>query len=102
MWMFVFGLLCSFGTVLSLRAAVYEHVVISPDEPWRNFTRDEAFNWMLKNLEIFEEQTATAAQQVSLLHKTDMSTLSESISFYILTFILTFYSSSAVCRLLVL
>ena len=66
MWMFVFGLLYSFGTVLSFRAAVYEHVVISPDEPWRNFTRDEAFDWMLKNLEIFEEQTATAAQQVSL------------------------------------
>lgn len=48
---------------LAFKVAVYEHVVISPEEPEGNFTRDEAFAWMLKNLEIYEEQVQEAAAQ---------------------------------------
>lgn len=69
----VFILLVSLETILAatkyatisprFKAAVYEHVVISPEKASRIFTRDEAFYWMSKNLKVFEEQTAIAAQQ---------------------------------------
>ena len=58
-------ILCDFNVVSTFKAAVYEHVVISPDNATKTFTRDEAFTWMSKNLDIYEEQVAKAASQVS-------------------------------------
>ena len=59
-------LACGVEVELAFKAAVYEHVVISPDDPLKNYTRDEAFEWMLKNLDIYEEQVARAAKEVSI------------------------------------
>jgi hypothetical protein len=47
-----------------VKVAVYEHVVISPDNPEAYFTRQEAFQWMSKNLEVFDEQSQKAAKEV--------------------------------------
>lgn len=58
-----FLLVFDVNVILTYKAAVYEHVVISPDDPLSNFTRDEAFQWMLKNLDIFEQQVVAAAEQ---------------------------------------
>ncbi|XP_053375141.1 pantetheinase-like [Mercenaria mercenaria] len=46
-----------------VKVAVYEHVVISPDDPEAYFTRQEAYQWMLKNLDVFVEQAKDAAKQ---------------------------------------
>ena len=48
------------------KAAVYEHVVISPTNAEGNFTREEAFTWMSKNLNVFEKQIKTASALVSI------------------------------------
>ena len=63
-----FLLLCDVNVVSTFKAAVYEHVVISPENAGKNFTREEAFTWMLKNLDIFEEQVAKAATEVRFFH----------------------------------
>ena len=57
-------ILCDINVISTFKAAVYEHVVISPDNATKNFTREEAFTWMSKNLDIYEEQVAKAASQV--------------------------------------
>ena len=62
-----FLLVFDVNVILTYKAAVYEHVVISPDDPLSNFTRDEAFQWMLKNLDIFEQQVVAAAEQVGIV-----------------------------------
>lgn len=56
-------LFCDVNVGLTFKAAVYEHVVISPDDPLKTFTREEAFKWMLKNLDIYEEQVILASAQ---------------------------------------
>lgn len=48
---------------IRIKVAVYEHVVISPDNPERNFSRQAAFRWMSKNLAVFEKQIRLAANQ---------------------------------------
>lgn len=47
-------------------AAVYEHRVILNPEPNVPLSRQDALQHMQKNLEIYEEQAALAAQQVLL------------------------------------
>jgi len=51
------------------KVAVYEHVVISPDNPTGDFTRDEAFDWMLLNLKVIREQSKLAADKVRIVNK---------------------------------
>jgi hypothetical protein len=51
-------------TSTKVKVAVYEHVVISPDHPKAFFTRQEAFQWMSKNLNVFDEQARRASEQV--------------------------------------
>ena len=40
--------------------------MISPENARKNFTRDQPFTWMLKNLDIFKEQVAKAATQLDV------------------------------------
>lgn len=60
---FIFSICVAIVTTAKVKVAVYEHVVISADDPEAVFTRQEAFQWMAKNLKVFEEQVRTAAVQ---------------------------------------
>ena len=60
-------ILSVFAVIVScakVKVAVYEHVVVSPENPEAYFTRQEAFQWMSKNLNVFVQQTRKAAEQV--------------------------------------
>lgn len=61
---FVELLLLVVNSGAAVKVAVYEHVVISPDHPEGQFTREEAYQWMLKNLQVFRAQAKIAADQV--------------------------------------
>lgn len=58
------SLFFAMGTTIKVKVAVYEHVVVSPDDPEAVFTRLEAFQWMSRNLVVFEEQARAASEQV--------------------------------------
>ncbi|XP_060605524.1 pantetheinase-like isoform X2 [Ruditapes philippinarum] len=60
---FLLSIGISMITSAKVKVAVYEHVVISPDDPEALFTRQEAFQWMSKNLNVFVEQARKASEQ---------------------------------------
>lgn len=70
--MFYFGAIFTFALIFtptnaanfSYVAAVYEHNVILNPDPRVPLSRLEALQHLQKNLDVFEEQAARAAQQV--------------------------------------
>lgn len=61
----ILGCSVAIATGAKVKVAVYEHVVISPDDPEDYFPRREAFRWMSKNLDVLAKQAQNAAIQVS-------------------------------------
>lgn len=56
-----------YSTCALVKVAVYEHVVMSPTPADGNFTREEAFDWMLKNLEVTRQQAQIASEKVRVI-----------------------------------
>ncbi|KAL4223985.1 Biotinidase [Mactra antiquata] len=59
--LFIIGCVVTMGTCTKVKVAVYEHVVISPDDPENYFPRREAFRWMSKNLDVLARQAKIAS-----------------------------------------
>lgn len=60
-------------------AGVFEHRVILNPDPRVPVTRQEALQHMTKNLDVYEEQAARAAQQVRLYHSATNNSLQKII-----------------------
>lgn len=56
-----------YATCAIVKVAVYEHVVMSPTTADGNFTREEAFDWMLRNLEVTRQQAQIASGKVGVI-----------------------------------
>ncbi|KAL2080651.1 hypothetical protein ACEWY4_024444 [Coilia grayii] len=63
LWLSFITLTSALAELPSYVAAVYEHVVVLNPNPGVAISRFAALEHMLKNLEVFEEQAALAAQQ---------------------------------------